>query len=122
MAKPDPKRLQKQIEQAALRKARRTGQAPSEEELRGLKVQTLPASRRGWFAVWTFVFGVSAWWLGQKDYFWLALLFSVIALACLFFAVIGVRRTVDSALEQFGEATVEVILRAAARAVMRLLD
>lgn len=98
------------------------GRAPSEEELRQLRMQTLSGAARAGFAVLAVALGAAAWLLGSRDFFWLAALCALAALACLFFAIIGVRRTADAALKQMGDVVAEVALRTAARVVMRLFD
>jgi hypothetical protein len=89
-------------------------------------VQILPASKRLLFGFLTLVFGCLAWVLSDLDYFWFSLLSSAASLLSLFFAVIGVRRTISLTLDSLDragtDAVIEVALEAAAHVISAAAD
>jgi len=105
--------LQRAIEKAAVRATRQSDHPVTQDELLALRVQILPASKRLLFGFLSLAFGCLAWVLSDLDYFWFSLLSGLASLASLFFAVIGVRRTVSMALDGFDQTTSQFILEAA---------
>lgn len=105
--------LQRAIEKAAVRATRQSDHPVTQDELLALRVQILPASKRLLFGFLSLAFGCLAWVLSDLDYFWFSLLSGLASLTSLFFAVIGVRRTVSMALDGFDQTTSQFILEAA---------
>lgn len=126
MAEHHTTQLQRSIEKAAVRATLKSGHPITRDELLEVRVQILPASKRLLFGFLTLVFGCLAWVLSDLDYFWFSLLCSVASLLSLFFAVIGVRRTISLSLESLDragtEAVIEVALEAAAHVISAAAD
>lgn len=126
MRDPRATQLQRSIEKAAVRATLKSGHPITRDELLELRVQILPASKRLLFGFLTLVFGCLAWVLSDLDYFWFSLLSSVTSLISLFFAVIGVRRTISLTLDSLDragtDAIIEVALEAAAHVISAAAD
>ena len=121
MTDPRATQLQRSIEKAAVRATLKSGHPITRAELLELRVQILPASKRLLFGFLTLVFGCLAWVLSDLDYFWFSLISSAASLLSLFFAVIGVRRTISLTLDSLDragtDAVIEVALEAAAHVI-----
>jgi hypothetical protein len=126
MTDPRATQLQRSIEKAAVRATLRSGHPITRDELLELRVQILPASKRLLFGFLTLVFGCLAWVLSDLDYFWFSLISSAASLLSLFFAVIGVRRTISLTLDSLDragtDAVIEVALEAAAHVISAAAD
>jgi hypothetical protein len=126
MTDPRAPKLQRSIEKAAVRATLKSGHPITRDELLELRVQILPASKRLLFGFLTLVFGCLAWVLSDLDYFWFSLLSSTASLLSLFFAVIGVRRTISLTLDSLDragtDAVIEVALEAAAHVISAAAD
>jgi hypothetical protein len=126
MTDPRATQLQRSIEKAAVRATLKSGHPITRDELLELRVQILPASKRLLFGFLTLVFGCLAWVLSDLDYFWFSLLSSAASLLSLFFAVIGVRRTISLTLDSLDragtDAVIEVALEAAAHVISAAAD
>ena len=126
MTDPRATQLQRSIEKAAVRATLKSGHPITRDELLELRVQILPASKRLLFGFLTLIFGCLAWVLSDLDYFWFSLLSSAASLLSLFFAVIGVRRTISLTLDSLDragtDAIIEVALQAAARVISAVAD
>ena len=126
MTDPRATQLQRSIEKAAVRATLKSGHPITRDELLELRVQILPASKRLLFGFLTLVFGCLAWVLSDLDYFWFSLLSSAASLLSLFFAVIGVRRTISLTLDSLDragtDAIIEVALEAAAQVISAASD
>lgn len=126
MTDPRATQLQRSIEKAAVRATLKSGHPITRDELLELRVQILPASKRLLFGFLTLVFGCLAWVLSDLDYFWFSLLSSAASLLSLFFAVIGVRRTISLTLDSLDragtDAIIEVALEAAAQVISAAAD
>lgn len=118
--------LQRNIEKAAIRATLKSGHPITRDELLELSVQIFPASKRLLFGFLTLSFGCLAWVLNDLDHLWFSLLSCAISISCLFFAVIGVRRTIKFALESIDqagtEAVIEVALEAAGHVISAATD
>jgi hypothetical protein len=126
MTDPRATQLQRSIEKAAVRATLKSGHPITRDELLELRVQILPASKRLLFGFLTLVFGCLAWVLSDLDYFWFSLISSAASLLSLFFAVIGVRRTISLTLDSLDragtDAVIEVALEAAAHVISAAAD
>ena len=126
MTDPRATQLQRSIEKAAVRATLKSGHPITRDELLELRVQILPASKRLLFGFLTLIFGCLAWVLSDLDYFWFSLLSSAASLLSLFFAVIGVRRTISLTLDSLDragtDAVIEVALEAAAHVISAAAD
>jgi len=126
MTDPRAPQLQRSIEKAAVRATLKSGLPITRDELLELRVQILPASKRLLFGFLTLVFGCLAWVLNDLDYFWFSLISSAASLLSLFFAVIGVRRTISLTLDSLDragtDAVIEVALEAAAHVISAAAD
>jgi len=126
MTDPRATQLQRSIEKAAVRATLKSGHPITRDELLELRVQILPASKRLLFGFLTLVFGCLVWVLSDLDYFWFSLISSAASLLSLFFAVIGVRRTISLTLDSLDragtDAVIEVALGAAAHVISAAAD
>jgi hypothetical protein len=126
MTAPRATQLQRSIEKAAVRATLKSGHPITRDELLELRVQILPASKRLLFGFLTLVFGCLAWVLSDLDYFWFSLISSAASLLSLFFAVIGIRRTISLTLDSLDragtDAVIEVALEAAAHVISAAAD
>jgi hypothetical protein len=126
MTDPRATPLPRSIEKAAVRATLKSGHPITRDELLELRVQILPASKRLLFGFLTLVFGCLAWVLSDLDYFWFSLISSAASLLSLFFAVIGVRRTISLTLDSLDragtDAVIEVALEAAAHVISAAAD
>ena len=114
--------LQRAIEKAAVRAAKISDHPVTRDELLELRVQILPASKRLIFGFLSLFLGCLAWVLSDLDYFWFSLLSGLSSIASLFFAVIGVRRTVSMALDGLDQAGSQAILEMAVDAASYVIS
>ena len=114
--------LQRAIEKAAVRAAKKSDHLVTRDELLELRVQILPGSKRLIFGFLSLFLGCLAWVLSDLDYFWFSLLSGLSSVASLFFAVIGVRRTVSMALDGLDQAGSQAILEMAVDAAAYVIS
>jgi hypothetical protein len=118
--------LQRAIEKAAVRSSLKSQHPISCEELLELRVQILTTSKRLVFGFVAIVFACIAWALNDLDLPLFALFSALISIGGLFFAIIGVRRTVSLALETLDSSIrnkmLECALQAAVDVVASALD
>ncbi len=108
-------KLVKRVERAGVRNAKKTGHAPTPEELKQLKVQILP----DWSRILLILTGISSATFGFLATQGITAVVLVLGgLLVIAFGIFGVRRTLDQILEAVTEQVATEILEAAFSAIV----
>lgn len=108
-------RILHRAEKAGLKLAKKEGRLPVRDELLNLRIQILPAAFRWLLFLISVACGIAAWIVGSIGLGLASLLF-------LFFAIFGVRRTLETVADHASYDVIEVVLGYVGETIGSALD